>query len=105
MIEVLVMYKKDVLGAAQAVLSIMEKQRYTSSAFGAGSVSAHSSGEHALTVPSEVSTGLSYGLRRAVRSGFYVNYQATVRPNLTASRIIGLSRPHRQDLIMLRSSI
>ena len=99
------MHKKDALGVAQAVLSVMGKQRYTNSAFGVISVSSHLSGEHAITVPREVSTGLRSGLRRAVRFVSYINYQATVRPNSTASRIIGLSRPRRQDLIMLQSGI
>lgn len=97
------MHKKDVLDVAQITLSITEKQCCTNSALDAGSVSVPSSGKHALTVPTEANAGSSSGLRRVVRSGSYANYQATVRPNSAASRIIGSVSPRQPSLIMQRS--
>lgn len=99
------MHKKGALDVAQMTLRFTVKQCCTNNALDAGGVSARLSGKQALTVPIVVDTGSSSGLRRAVRSGFYTNYQATVRSNSTASRIIGSINPHQPDLIVLQSVI
>lgn len=96
------MHKKGALDVAQITLSVTEKPCYTNSALDADNVNVHLSGNHERSVQIEVSIGSSSGLLKAVRFGSYANYPVTARPNLTASRIIGLISSHQPKSIMWR---
>ena len=93
------MHKNNALSATHSTLNSLEKPRYKNRDSGAYGVIEHSSGKYDVTALSDVSIGSSYGLLRAVPSGYYPNYQDIVDPNLVASRITGLNRSQRSVLI------
>ena len=103
--EVIVMHKKDVLGVDLSPLNAMEGPHYTNSGSGVCDVNGHSSGKRDITVLHVISTGSGCGLPRVSLSDNYAECRATVRLNLTESKITGLNEVQRSRLLTLRSGM
>lgn len=93
------MHKNDVPTAAQGSFSETEKPRSTNSDSDVRDVSAHLFGRYLLTAGLNISTGSSYGLRRAIQFGCYVSYLAIVSLSSVVSKITGSVKTQRNTLI------
>lgn len=102
---VIMMHKKGVHSAVIIWFKGTEEPHYTNSGFGVCDVSGHLSGKHDITVSRAFSTGLDCGLPRVSPLDYYADCQATVRLNLTKSKITGLKEPRRSMSITLKSSM
>jgi hypothetical protein len=93
------MHKNDVPAADQGSFSETEKPRSINSDSDVRNVNAHLFGKYLLTDGLNISTGSSYGLRRATQSGCCVSYLAIVGLSSVASKITGLVKTQRNTLI------
>ena len=97
------MHKKGALDADHTALNVMEKISQASNDSSVYSVIEHLSGKQATIVWRAGSTGLNFGLPRAVRSGCFAGCPTSVNPSSAISKIIGLTKPQRKISIYPKS--
>jgi len=96
------MNKKSVLNAGRIPLNIMVKQLYTNSGSSVYNVIGRLYGKRSTTVWHGVNIGSGCGLWKTVRSDSCANSRATVHLSSMESRITGLNRSPRRNVITLR---
>ena len=99
------MHKKDALVVGQTRLNIMGELDYANNDSNACGVSEHSFGVKNTIVSPDVSIGSSSGLLRVALLSFSVNCPVIACPNLTPSRITGLSKYPERKWTTLRFNI